>query len=156
AESTGNRWSLLVAGRCAGLVALAAGSAEEAVSILEAALAVSAASELRLEWLRTRLALGTALRHANQRRTARGVLDDVVAQFEEMGAVIWSARARDELAAIGGRVASAGPALTTMERRVADLAAAGQTNSEIASALYLSVRTVETHLSAAYRKLNVR
>jgi DNA-binding CsgD family transcriptional regulator len=155
AENTGNRWSLLVSGRGAGLVALAAGRLDEAVATLEAAIAPPSAADAGLELARTRLALGVVLRHANQRRAARQLLDEVTRELTGMGALAWAARARAELDAIGGRSASSG-GLTTMERRVSELAASGSTNAEIASALFLSVRTVETHLSAAYRKLNVR
>jgi DNA-binding CsgD family transcriptional regulator/tetratricopeptide (TPR) repeat protein len=155
AESTDNTWSALVAGRAAGLVALAAGRLDDAVTVLETALARPGARALRLDWARTRLALGTVLRHANRRRAARDVLADVVASLTGMGALVWARRAQTELAAVSGR-APAGGTLTAMERTVSRLAAAGNSNGEIANALYLSVRTVETHLSSAYRKLNVR
>jgi DNA-binding CsgD family transcriptional regulator len=155
AESTQNIWSALVAGRAAGLVALAVGRLDDALTALENASARPGASDLRLDWARTRLALGTVLRHANRRRAAREILTEAVASLTEMGALVWAQRARAQLAAVGGR-ASASGALTAMERTVGRLAAAGSSNREIANALYLSVRTVETHLSAAYRKLNVR
>ena len=72
-----------------------------------------------------------------------------------LGAKVWATRAEAELARIGGRAASRW-ALTPSERSVADLAAAGRSNREIADQLVISVRTVESHLASAYRKLDVR
>ena len=72
-----------------------------------------------------------------------------------LGAALWAERARSELGRIGGRTAS-GTDLTGSERRVAELVASGMTNREVAAALFLSEHTVESHLSAAYRKLGVR
>jgi DNA-binding CsgD family transcriptional regulator len=69
-------------------------------------------------------------------------------------------RARDELIAAGGRprrAASTGPAaLTPSERRVADLVAAGRTNREVAQTLFVTEKTVETHLSRVFAKLGLR
>jgi DNA-binding NarL/FixJ family response regulator len=69
-------------------------------------------------------------------------------------------RARAELAAAGGRPRTTAlkgvAALTASERRVADLAAEGQTNKDIAQALYVTPKTVEVHLSNTYRKLGIR
>ena len=60
-----------------------------------------------------------------------------------------------ELARLGTKRAG-GPGLTSAERQVADLVAAGRTNREVASDLYMGMRTVEAHLSSIYRKLGVR
>jgi DNA-binding CsgD family transcriptional regulator len=69
-------------------------------------------------------------------------------------------RARDELAASGARLSSVGltgpESLTPSERRVADLAARGRTNRDIAQSLFISEKTVETHLGHVYDKLGVR
>jgi DNA-binding NarL/FixJ family response regulator len=70
-------------------------------------------------------------------------------------AALWAERARIELARIGGRRAVADE-LTETEARVAELAAAGHSNTEIAAALYMGVSTVEAHLSHVYRKLGIR
>jgi DNA-binding NarL/FixJ family response regulator len=94
-------------------------------------------------------------RHAKQKRAAREALQEALAVFERLGARLWAERARAELSSIGGRPPVSG-ALTPMEQRVARLAAAGRTNREIGETLFLSVRTVETHLSHAYHKLGVR
>src|SRR5205823_6961665 len=76
------------------------------------------------------------------------------------GARALARRAAGELAATGERVrppaATGVEALTPSELRVATLAAEGRSNAEIAQALFLTVKTVETHLSNAYRKLDIR
>ena len=72
-----------------------------------------------------------------------------------MPAPSWVESAQAELSRIGG-AGSAGDVLTEVERRVAKLAVAGRTNREIADTLFMSVRTVEGHLSHIYRKLGIR
>jgi len=68
---------------------------------------------------------------------------------------LWADKARAELARIGGR-GPAGVELTETERRIADLVAEGKSNKEIAAALFVTVNTVEGHLSHAYAKVGVR
>lgn len=104
---------------------------------------------------RTLLALGSVRRRARQKRAARDALEEALEIFDGLGASLWAQRARDELERISGRRPSSG-ALTGMEQRVAALAVQGLANKEIASALYISVHTVEAHLSRAYRKLGIR
>ena len=77
------------------------------------------------------------------------------ARFETLGAPLWADQTRAELARIGGRAPSNGE-LTEGERRVAALVAEGRTNREVAAALFLGERTVETHLTHVYRKLGIR
>jgi DNA-binding NarL/FixJ family response regulator len=78
-----------------------------------------------------------------------------LAIFEELGARLWAEKARAELARISGR-APASVELTETERQVAELAAQGRTNKQIAAELYMGLSTVESHLSHVYRKLGVR
>jgi DNA-binding NarL/FixJ family response regulator len=87
-------------------------------------------------------------------RAACESLQEAFAVFEELGARLWAERARAELGRIGGRAPNAGE-LTPTERRVAALVAAGRSNKEIASELFVTVRTVETHLTKVYAKLGV-
>ena len=88
-------------------------------------------------------------------REARETLHGALAVFEELGAPLWSEKARAELARIGGR-APASDELTTSERRIAELVAEGKTNKEVAASLVVSDRTVESALTQIYRKLEVR
>ena len=78
-----------------------------------------------------------------------------MAIFEQLGARLWAEKARAELRRISGR-APASEELTETEQRVAELAAQGRTNKQIAAELYMGVSTVESHLSRVYRKLGVR
>jgi DNA-binding NarL/FixJ family response regulator len=109
-----------------------------------------------LERGRTLTALGTVHRHARRSRAARETLEQAVALLDEMGAVPWCDKARDELKRVSGRRVKADDGLTDAEQRVAELAAQGRKNKEIAATLFLAVSTVEMHLSRIYRKLGVR
>ncbi|HKD98729.1 MAG TPA: LuxR family transcriptional regulator [Micromonosporaceae bacterium] len=155
AEATAHPWSLAIAARAGAQVAAAEGRADEAVDGYRAALAYPVMAEMPLERGRTLTDLGAVLRRANRRRDAREALDEAVAVLRGIGAVPWADRAAAELGTISGR-ASSPEDLTEMQRRVAVLAAKGRTNAEIAQELFVSVRTVETHLAAAYRKLGAR
>jgi DNA-binding CsgD family transcriptional regulator len=150
-----NPWALAASARCRGLLLEARGDAELAVHELHRALEEHERSPQPLERGRTLLALGTLERRSKRRRDARTSLQAALEVFEGVDAAIWAERARTELGRIGGRTSS-GSALTGSERRVAELAAGGMTNREVAAALVLSEHTVESHLSSAYRKLGVR
>ena len=126
---------------------------------LRDAVSVLSASLMRLEHARALLALGRRLRLDRSPTEARDPLRealDIAAACSADGLV---EEARAELAAAGVRPrtdALAGPAaLTPSERRVADLAAAGRTNRDIAQELFVTPKTVEVHLSAVYRKLGI-
>jgi DNA-binding NarL/FixJ family response regulator len=99
---------------------------------------------------------GAFLIRRNQLAEARPVLAEAVQLAESCGAAWHAERARAAWRRAGGRARSTpAGALTPQEKAVADLARAGRTNKEIAAQLYLSVNTVETHLSHIYRKLGV-
>jgi DNA-binding CsgD family transcriptional regulator len=126
---------------------------------LSAALAVLAPSQARLEHARVLLDLGAAYRAAGQRTAAREPLLEGLAIAARCGARALERRARVELAAIGVRPRttdrSGADSLTPSERRVVELAAAGGTNRAIAQSLFVTEKTVETHLGRAFRKLDV-
>jgi DNA-binding CsgD family transcriptional regulator len=144
-----------VAARCRGLLAAAGGDLAGALGELQQGLALHAEATLPSDRARTLLALGTVERRARSRREARDTLGEARAVFADLGARLWRVRAEDELGRIGGRAPSAG-ALTPSEQRVAELVAQGRTNREVATALVVTERTVESHLSHVYRKLGVR
>jgi DNA-binding CsgD family transcriptional regulator len=116
-------------------------------------------SPARLQHARVLTDLGAALRRANRRREARRSLHAGLRLAEECGARPLVDRARTELRAAGGRSsdpwAAGAQRLTASERRVAELAAEGLSNPEIAQALFVTRKTVETHLGSVYRKLGI-
>ena len=154
ASRLGRDWVLAHVMRCRGLVAAAQGGVDEASSLLQDAVAHHERVNDRFGRARALLALGVVRRRQRQKRAARDAIGAALAGFEELGAASWVAKARTELGRIGGRTRTEG--LTPAERRVAALVAEGRTNREVAAALFLGERTVETHLSHVYAKLGVR
>ncbi len=116
-------------------------------------------SPARLELARALTDLGAALRRANRRADARGALQEGLGLAKLCNADALVARADIELRAAGGR--SSDPkstglqSLTVSERRVAELAAKGHSNPEIAQTLFVTRKTVETHLGHVYSKLEI-
>ena len=105
------------------------------------------------ERARTLLVEGRILRRLKQKRDARTVLADAAREFERLGAATWQARADAELRRTATRRAP--DELTPTERRIAELAAAGLANPEIAARVFVSRKTVEANLGRAYRKLGI-
>jgi DNA-binding CsgD family transcriptional regulator len=132
---------------------------ERGLRDLREAAEVLAASGAQLEHARALVELGAALRRANQRTAAREPLRIGLDLAYRSGAVRLAQRARADLLAAGARprrgVLTGLEALTASERRVAELAAAGMSNPEIAQALFVTLNTVEGHLRHAYRKLSI-
>jgi DNA-binding CsgD family transcriptional regulator len=127
--------------------------------LLQEAVEVLAGSEARLEYTRALVDLGAALRRANQRTEARERLREGVDLAQRLGAFGLAGRANEEIAATGARprkVLQTGlDALTASEQRVAQLAADGMSNKQIAQTLFVTIKTVEMHLSHTYRKLEI-
>ncbi|HTE59585.1 MAG TPA: helix-turn-helix transcriptional regulator, partial [Solirubrobacteraceae bacterium] len=153
-ELTGGAWARAAVERCRGLL----GPDAELGARLDAALAAHASPPMPFEAARTRLALGERLRRARRPADARVQLTAAQEAFATMGGRTWAERAGRELAAAGGPggPSAAADGLTPRERDVCDLVVGGATNREVATALFLSPRTVEHHLRVAYRKLGVR
>ena len=156
AAAVGARLALATALRAIGQLRRERGldDLREAVSLLKG-------SEDRLEYVRSLIDYGSALRRAGQRASSRDPLREALDLAAAGGCAALARRAREELAASGARPRRdelrGRDALTTAsERRVALLASEGHTNREIAQALFVSLRTVETHLTHAYQKLEVR
>ena len=122
--------------------------------------AAGSLSAFPLERARALADLAEAQRALGRRAAAREVAEAAHADAERAGSSALARRARRHLRALGARprtaVGQGLGALTAAERRVADLAAAGRTNREIAEALFVSEKTVETHLARVFRKLDVR
>jgi DNA-binding CsgD family transcriptional regulator len=135
------------------------GSPADRPERLAAAHEALAESPARLEQARVLTDLGATLRAGGQRSAAREPLLEALALASRCGAQMLELRARSELAAIGlrpRRAARTGTdGLTPSERRVVELAATGGTNREIAQTLFVTEKTVETHLGRAFRKLDV-
>jgi DNA-binding CsgD family transcriptional regulator len=129
------------------------------IELLQEAVAVLESSYARLEHARALVDLGAALRRRRRRTDARKPLHEALDLAHRCGATALVTRARDELAATGARprrlVLSGIDALTASERRIARMAAEGLSNKEIAQALFVTVKTVETHLGHAYQKLDI-
>lgn len=154
--SSGRPFQLALLARCRGLLA----GDDEFERHFADALRGHAVIPGRFQLARTELCLGERRRRAGRRTLARPPLRSALDAFERLGASQWADRARTELEATGERRANGGAdprrALTAQELRVARAVAAGATNREAASALYLSAKTVDYHLQKIYRKLGVR
>lgn len=134
--------------------------ADRREDLLRAALDALGDSPARLERARITIELGTSLRRRNALPQAREQLRTSLDSAIGCGADELARRAAAELRAAAGRprrLQTTGPAaLTPRERELVDLAASGATNREIAESLFLTIKTVETHLRSAYRKLGVQ
>jgi DNA-binding CsgD family transcriptional regulator len=149
-------WGLATAERCGAHVALALAYDDAAATGLERAAEQYARLGLAFDAARSLLALGREQRRARKWGAARSTLERAAAAFDELGSSGWAELARSELERVGARRRSPAGELTPTERRVAELAAQGLANKEIAQALVISVSTVEFHLSNTYAKLGVR
>jgi DNA-binding CsgD family transcriptional regulator len=129
------------------------------IGLLREAVDVLAGSQARLKYGHALVDLGAALRRENRRTEARQRLREGVDLALRCGAFGLAERANEEIAATGARprkVLHTGlDALTASERRVGQLAADGMSNKEIAQTLFVTIKTVEVHLSHAYRKLEI-
>ncbi len=131
----------------------------EGIGLIRESVAVLEPSPARLEHACALADLGAALRRANRRAEARDHLRQALELAERCGATLLAERAHEELIATGARprrvVQTGAAALTPSERRTAAMAAEGLSNREIAQALFVTLRTVEMHLSNAFRKLDI-
>jgi len=155
ARKIGQPRAIGVALRARGLLS----KGEEQISLLRQAATTLAASPSRLEHARALTDLGSALRRSSQRREARPLLAHALDMAAGCGAFALAARARDELVTAGARPRRERlrgiDALTASERRVAQMAATGMTNREIAQALFVTTKAIAGHLTHAYEKLEI-
>jgi DNA-binding CsgD family transcriptional regulator len=154
AERFGAPRALAVATRAAALL-----DRDHGVQQLRSAADALHACGAELERARTLVDLGAAIRRSGQPRQARDVLRDAIRLGSINGSMVVANRARVELRLAGGRTTQdprqASHGLTASERRVAELAAAGHTNRQIADELFVTIKAVEWHLGNAYRKLGI-
>ena len=148
-------WALGAGGRCRALLLAARGDLVGAESAVTEALVQNERLPVPFELARTLLCMGQVQRRAKKKKVARGSLERALSIFESLPAPLWAEKARLEIARIGGRPPTSS-SLTESESRVAELVSAGRTNREVASALFMSVNTVEAHLKRIYRKLGIR
>lgn len=135
------------------------GAGEDAVEVLRDAVDHLARSPARVEHARALITLGRLLRRAGHRVDSRAPLREGYELALRCGAATLAETGRAELRASGIRLRrqalSGADALTASERRIAEMAAAGASNREIAEALFLTVKTIEMHLTHTYRKLDI-
>jgi DNA-binding CsgD family transcriptional regulator/tetratricopeptide (TPR) repeat protein len=147
-------WMLAVGARCRAMVLAARGDVEAAVHSAQRALTEHDRLPMPFERARTQLLLGQLTRGERSESTA--VLRDALAVFEQLGTELWADRARAELTGRRTKApARRQDALTATELRVAELAASGMTNRDVAAKLFISAKTVEATLARVYRKLSI-
>ena len=155
AQAFGAPGTLGIALRAAGLTE----GGKRGIELLRQAVHVLERSGARLDHARAMADLGATLRRAGDRVESREILRPALDLAHRCGALALAERTRTELIAAGGRprrlVLSGLDSLTPSERRVAQLAAAGLPNREIAQHLFITARTVEGHLTHAYQKLDI-
>ena len=155
AQELGRRWALGESKRCRGLLLAAQGRLDDAEAAVRSAVRLSEELGQPLHFGRALLVQGVVARRAKHKREADASLARAQSVFERAGMKLLAERARAERARVGLRPRAPSD-LTETEQRVAELAASGQRNSEIATELFMSVSAVEANLTRAYRKLGIR
>ncbi|KUI02252.1 LuxR family transcriptional regulator [Mycobacterium sp. IS-3022] len=158
-ENNGRRlhrqWMLAVGARSRAMLLAARGDLDGAHDAAGQAMTAHEDLPMPFERGRTLLTLGRLERRQRKKESASAHLQEAVDIFERLNIPLWAARARAELPlASGGRHGTA--ELTPSERRVAELAASGMKNRDVAAALFISPKTVEANLARIYRKLGIR
>jgi DNA-binding CsgD family transcriptional regulator len=148
-------WMLAVGARCRSMWLAAQGDIEAAAAKAHEAMVAHERLPMPFERARTQLLLGQLQRRQRQKETSRASLREALQVFEAIGTPLWAERVRAELSR--AEVVPTGDlSLTPSERRVAELAASGMTNRDVAKALFISPKTVEANLARVYRKLGIR
>ena len=155
AEASGGAWAMAAAARCEGLMA----DDDVFEAVFEQALTCTRGSTRRSSGPAPSSCFGERLRRIRRRVEARERLRTALEVFERAGTAGWADRARQELAATGEharrRDGGATDQLTPQELQIALLVAEGHTNREAGAKLFLSPKTIESHLGRIYRKLGV-
>ena len=148
-------WTHAVGARCRGLLEAARGDLDASCVALERAIEAHERLPMPFEHARTLLAKGRVHHRRKEKRLAGETLEEAVRIFEALGSPLWAKHARAELERSGPRQRDPDE-LNETERQVAELAAQGLSNQEIAQRAFLSVKTVEANLTRVYRKLGIR
>ena len=155
ARDFGTPRAIGVAMRTLGLVR----GGDDTIELMREAVEVLEPSQARIEHARTLIELGSAMRRASHRKESREPLREGLDMAHRCGALALAERAETEIKASGARprrVELTGlESLTPSERRITAMASEGMSNPQIAQALFLTRRTVEMHLTNAYRKLDI-
>ena len=154
-RANGRRWLAARIDRGAAQLAAARADLDTALAAAQRSVATLRAFSLPIDLGRSLLTQGQVLRRRGERRAARDAFDEALALFERHGVRLWHARAAEELRRVPVR-SRARAGLSETEARVAELAAAGRMNREIAATLFLSVKAVEANLARIYGKLGIR
>jgi DNA-binding CsgD family transcriptional regulator len=152
-KALGRPWALAAGARCRAHLAAIDGDLEDARAACAQALSQFERLPMPFELGRTLLVTGMVERRARRKSAARESLGRALGIFEQLGAPLWADTARRELTKIAVR--ASGDGLTETERRTAALVAQGRTNREIASAMFVTENTVQTHVRHIFQKLGV-
>jgi DNA-binding NarL/FixJ family response regulator len=157
-ERNGSRlqrnWMLAVGRRGRGMLLGARGDVPAAVEMVEQAMAAHRRLSMPFECARTQLLLGQLQRRKRLKDASAATIHDALATFEQLGTSLWADRARAELGRVDvGTLRRV--AMSPSEKRVAELAGSGMTNRNIAAAMFISPKTVESNLSRIYAKLGI-
>jgi DNA-binding CsgD family transcriptional regulator len=148
--------ALALSARCR---AILADDPDEAAREYETALRLHTDTDRPFDRARTRLLYGELLRRTRRRTESRHALRRALQFFEQAGAEPWAERARRELRATGQSLRRRDPQaldlLTPQELQIARYVARGNTNKDVAAQLFLSPRTVASHLQSIFRKLGI-
>ncbi|MGO4446286.1 AAA family ATPase [Mycobacterium sp. 2YAF39] len=148
-------WMLAVGGRCRSMLLAAQGDLEGAHAAAQRAAAEHDRVPMPFDRARTLLLLGQLERRLRKKDSASANLAAALDVFERHNIPLWAGRARAELARANVGAHSSGQ-LTPSEQRVAELAASGMKNRDVANALFISPKTVEANLARIYRKLGIK
>jgi DNA-binding CsgD family transcriptional regulator/tetratricopeptide (TPR) repeat protein len=153
-QSLGSVWAQATSARCRAHIAAMDGDLETAEAACQQAISQHELLPMPFELGRTLLIKGMIERRAKHKATARQSFGQALEIFEGLGAPLWAVKVRRELSKLATRPATGD--LTQAEHRVAALIAQGRTNREIASIMFVTENTVQTHLRHIFAKLGVR
>lgn len=148
-------WMLAVGARCRAMLLAARGDVAAAEQTAHRAMTEHEALPMPFERARTQLILGQLQRRMRQKHTAAANLTEALRTFEELGTPLWARRAQAELSRTVVSPNDDLSQLTPSQQRVAEMAASGSTNKDIAAAMFISTKTVEHNLTKIYRKLGI-